>query len=87
MPDRSAAPEIVATRILDAPREVVFRAFTDPDRLAHWWGPKGFTNTFHQFDPRPGGKWRFVMCGPAGRGSTGGCGSTRRRRRSGCGRS
>lgn len=67
MPDRSAAAaEIVATRILDAPRWVVFRAFTDPDRLARWWGPKGFTNTFHQFDPRPGGKWRFVMRGPDG---------------------
>ena len=61
-PDR----EIVTTRLLDAPREVVFRAFGDPRMLARWWGPKGFTNTFHEFDLRPGGAWRFVMHGPDG---------------------
>ena len=61
-PDR----EIVSTRVLDAPREVVFRAFGDPRMLARWWGPKGFTNTFHEFDLRPGGAWRFVMHGPDG---------------------
>ena len=58
--------EIVATRVFDAPRELVFRAWTDPDHLVHWWGPKGFTNTFHEFDMRPGGVWRFVMHGPDG---------------------
>lgn len=62
----AAHDDIVATRVLDAPREAVFRAFTDPGRMARWWGPKGFTSTFHQFDPRPGGKWRFVMRGPDG---------------------
>ena len=66
MPDHPAAGGIVASRVLDAPREVVFRAFTDPGRMARWWGPKGSTNTFHEFDPRPGGKWRFVMRGPDG---------------------
>lgn len=58
--------EIVSERVFDAPRAVVFRAFADPDRLARWWGPKGFANTFHEFDLRPGGAWRFVMRGPDG---------------------
>ncbi len=58
--------EIVSTRLLGAPREAVFRAFTDPDLLARWWGPEGFGNTFHEFDPRPGGAWRFTMRGPDG---------------------
>ena len=62
MPERG----IVSTRVLDAPRELVFRAFSDPDHLVHWWGPKGFKNTFHEFDLRPGGFWRFTMHGPAG---------------------
>ena len=64
--EASADGEIVSTRVFDAPREVVFRAFTDAALLARWWGPKGFTNTFHEFDPRPGGPWRFVMHGPDG---------------------
>jgi uncharacterized protein YndB with AHSA1/START domain len=58
--------EIVTTRVFDAPRERVFEAWTDPDHLAQWWGPKGFTNTFEEFDLRPGGNWRFVMHGPDG---------------------
>ena len=59
-PDR----QITATRIIDAPREKVFKAWTDADHLSRWWGPNGFTNTFHEFDPHPGGKWRFIMHGP-----------------------
>src|SRR4051794_22679461 len=47
-------------------RAVVFRAFIDPDILARWWGPEGFTNTFQEFNPEPGGIWRFVMQGPDG---------------------
>lgn len=62
----TADREIVTTRVLDAPRELVFKAWTDPDQLVQWWGPKGFTNTFHEFDMRPGGIWRFVMHGPNG---------------------
>jgi len=58
--------EIVSARVLDAPRQVVYRAFTDPSLLARWWGAAGFTNTFHEFDPRPGGAWRVVMHGPDG---------------------
>lgn len=58
--------EIVTTRLLDAPRERVFQAFSDPAILARWWGPAGFTNTFKAFDFEPGGIWRFVMHGPDG---------------------
>ena len=56
-----------AAGVLDAPRELVFSAFTDPKHLAQWWGPNGFTTTTHAFEFRPGGVWRFVMHGPDGR--------------------
>jgi uncharacterized protein YndB with AHSA1/START domain len=58
--------EIVSARSFDAPRERVFVAFSDPSRLARWWGPSGFTNTVHEFDLRPGGAWRSTMHGPDG---------------------
>jgi uncharacterized protein YndB with AHSA1/START domain len=64
--EESASFEIVSTRVFAAPRELVFEAFSNPDHLVHWWGPKGFTNTFSEFDLRPGGAWRFVMHGPDG---------------------
>jgi uncharacterized protein YndB with AHSA1/START domain len=64
--DDYASREIVTTRVFDAPRELVFRAWTQPDHVVKWWGPKGFTNTFQEFDFRPGGKWRLVMHGPNG---------------------
>jgi uncharacterized protein YndB with AHSA1/START domain len=44
----------------------VFAALQDPVRLARWWGPDGFTNTFHTFEFRPGGSWLFTMHGPDG---------------------
>ena len=58
---------IIGTREFDAPRDLVFAAFTDPKHLSQWWGPDGFTTTTHAFDFRPGGVWRFVMHGPDGR--------------------
>ena len=58
---------IIGSRVFDAPRDLVFSAFTDAKHLAHWWGPNGFTTTTHAFDFRPGGVWRFVMHGPDGR--------------------
>ena len=64
--DFTADREIFTFRVIDAPRERVFSAFSDPSRLAQWWGPKGFTNTFQEFDLRPGGAWRFTMHGPDG---------------------
>lgn len=58
--------EIVSSRVFDAPRELVFRALTDPTHLARWWGPAGFTCTVHEHDPRPGGVWRHTLHGPDG---------------------
>jgi uncharacterized protein YndB with AHSA1/START domain len=58
--------EIVLSRTFDAPRELVFRAFTDPAHLPQWWGPRGFTVTVQEIDIRPGGVWRFMMHGPDG---------------------
>lgn len=54
-------------RRIHAPPAAVFAAFSDPGRLAKWWGPEGFSNTFNEFDFRPGGKWRFTMHGPDGK--------------------
>jgi uncharacterized protein YndB with AHSA1/START domain len=56
--------EIVSSRVFNASRELVFSAWTDPNHLKNWWGPAGFTNTFYEFDLRPGGRWRFMMHGP-----------------------
>ena len=53
-------------RLIEAPRERVFRAFSDPELLAKWWGPKGFRSTFTEFDFRAGGEWRFVLHAPDG---------------------
>ena len=64
--NETADRELVFTRLLNAPRELVFRAWTDPKHLIHWWGPKGFTNTFQEIDVRPGGVWLFIMHGPDG---------------------
>lgn len=55
------------SRELPAPPEAVFAAFQDPARLARWWGPDGFRNTFHTFEFRPGGSWLFTMHGPDGK--------------------
>ncbi|MBS1911349.1 MAG: SRPBCC family protein [Bacteroidetes bacterium] len=58
--------EIVISRFINAPRVSVFRAWTDPDHIGQWWGPRGFTTTTHAMDVRPGGIWRFTMHGPDG---------------------
>ncbi len=58
--------ELVITRIFDAPREVVFRAWTDVEQLAKWWGPKGFTNPVCKVDVQPGGVIYIEMRGPDG---------------------
>jgi uncharacterized protein YndB with AHSA1/START domain len=58
--------ELVFTRIFDAPRELVWKAWTEPEHIAQWWGPKGFTTTIHEMDVRPGGIWRQTMHGPDG---------------------
>lgn len=58
--------EITFTRVYDAPRELVFRAWTDPVHLAQWWGPKDFTNPVCKLDLRAGGEYRITMRGPDG---------------------
>lgn len=58
--------EIVSSRLFAQPASLLFAAFTDGRRLARWWGPKDFRSTFHEFDPQPGGRWRFTMHGPDG---------------------
>ncbi len=58
--------EIVTTRLINAPRELLWEAWTDPARLAVWWGPRGFTTTTHEMDFRVGGQWRYTMHGPDG---------------------
>lgn len=62
----AADREFVHSRLIDAPRERVFRALAEPAHLSRWWGPNGFTSSFDVFEFRPGGVWRFVMHGPDG---------------------
>ena len=61
-----AARELVFTRLFNAPRELVFKVWSEPGHVAQWWGPRGFTTTSHHMDVRPGGMWRFTMHGPDG---------------------
>jgi uncharacterized protein YndB with AHSA1/START domain len=56
--------EIVTTRVFNFARQLVYRAWTEPEHLRKWWGPDGFTNTFHIHDLRVGGRWSFTMHGP-----------------------
>jgi len=67
-PAQSAADdrEIVSSRVISAPRELVFEAFTEVRHLSRWWGPVGFTTTTRAFEFRVGGEWDFVMHGPDG---------------------
>ena len=58
--------ELVLTRVFDAPRELVFKLWTDPKHVAQWWGPHGFTNPVCELDLRPGGAIRIHMRGPDG---------------------
>ena len=58
--------ELVITRVLDAPRELVFKLWTDPKHVARWWGPKWFTNPVCELDARPGGAIRIDMADPDG---------------------
>jgi uncharacterized protein YndB with AHSA1/START domain len=64
---QTAGPrELILTRTLNAPREIVFAAWTDPHQLARWWGPQGFDNPVCEADPRPGGAINIHMRGPDG---------------------
>lgn len=57
---------LLITRVFHAPRELVWKAWTESERLAQWWGPRGFTTRVEQLDLRPGGRTRYVMVGPDG---------------------
>lgn len=56
--------ELFTSRVIQATPEKILQAFRDPACLAQWWGPKGFRNTFHHFDFKPGGHWCYDMIGP-----------------------
>src|SRR3569623_737710 len=58
--------ELLLTRVLDAPVELVWEVWASPEHIAQWWGPDGFTNTIHHMDFRTGGDWEFTMHGPDG---------------------
>jgi uncharacterized protein YndB with AHSA1/START domain len=62
----TADREIIITRTFDAPRELVWEAWTNPEHVAQWWGPDGFTTTIEVMDVRVGGVWKHVMHGPDG---------------------
>ena len=59
--------ELIFKRIFNAPREIIFAAWTDPQHVVQWWGPQGFSTTIQEMDVKPGGVWRLVMHGPDGR--------------------
>jgi uncharacterized protein YndB with AHSA1/START domain len=62
----TAERELVLSRVFDAPREVVYRAWTAPEAIGAWFGPNGFRTTVQEMDVRPGGVWRCVMHAPNG---------------------
>ena len=62
----SSDREILVSRVFDAPRELVWEAWTNPKHVANWWGPRGFSTTIEVMDVRPGGVWKHVMRGPDG---------------------
>jgi uncharacterized protein YndB with AHSA1/START domain/DNA-binding transcriptional ArsR family regulator len=59
--------ELFITRLINAPRELVWKVWTEPEHVAQWWGPTGFTNTVHEMNVKPGGVWHLTMHGPDGR--------------------
>jgi uncharacterized protein YndB with AHSA1/START domain len=58
--------ELVFTRLLDAPVELVWEVWTDPAHIKHWWGPNGFTNTIHTMELKANGNWSLIMHSPDG---------------------
>ncbi len=64
--DPATGRSLEITRLLDAPRDLVWEVWTNPEHIKHWWGPEGFTNTIYTMEVRPGGMWEFMMHGPDG---------------------
>lgn len=63
---KNANREISSTRTFNAPRDLVWKMWSEPEHLARWWGPRGFRNTIYKHEFRPGGQWSFIMHGPDG---------------------
>jgi uncharacterized protein YndB with AHSA1/START domain len=63
----TAEREITDTRVINAPRELVWKVFTEPVHVVQWWGPDGFTNSTKSMDVRVGGEWIHTMHGPDGK--------------------
>ena len=61
------ATDLTTSRLVDATREQIFAAISNPSKLARWWGPAGFSNTFELFEFKTGGAWKFTMHGPDGK--------------------
>jgi len=61
------ARAIIGVRVFDAPRDLVFSMWMDPEHISRWWGPRGFTTTTQEMEFKPGGVWRHIMHGPDGR--------------------
>src|SRR5690242_14092008 len=66
MSTNSENRELFTSRLVNAPRELVWEVWTNPEHIKYWWGPAGFTNTIAQMNVAPGGLWDFVMHGPDG---------------------
>ena len=64
---KQSAREIVMIRVFDAPREAVFKAYTNPNLIPRWWGPKSLTTSIDKMEVRPGGAWRFVQRDSSGK--------------------
>ena len=62
----SPSKELTISRLLNAPRDLVWKVWTDPEHIKHWWGPNGFTNTISRMDVKAGGAWDLIMHGPDG---------------------
>ena len=65
--DNVANRELRITKMLNAPVELVWEVWTNPEHIANWWGPNGFTSTIHTMDVSEGGEWRLTMHGPDGK--------------------
>ncbi len=59
--------ELTNSRAIEYPRDLVWRAWSEPEHLTRWFGPKGFSSTFHEFNFREGGDWKFIFHGPDGK--------------------
>jgi uncharacterized protein YndB with AHSA1/START domain len=60
------SPDFVISRVFDAPRELVWKCFTEPERMKEWWGPKGFKSVASKMDLRPGGRYHYCLQSPSG---------------------